>query len=348
MNAITGIICQKKEAMALSLIIFFCVISFSGCRISDTGTVVKDVKLTPNWPRWKYLPEFCSSVILPALYTESSNRFHHCCVTNTDNIDTANPELYVDDKCMDMIYVLKNVKATLCSLMINALPVDERENPDDICRIVSTWHGIIYGISYIYVNPESILFEFEKDHCAIPDSEWYKQGKEIAAGAVVIDSIVLISEDKLPEKSVDVVETCLQKGDLTSGTGLVFTMLKSEKGYYKVRVRSIIYAIRIISPYIRKVHLSFDSLYLGKIYVFNRCKFSIDDDKTNPTIYSFTLDPPQGRKRKYCGVIGASRSFAVTSKCIGTILPRRTDFGYQADITVSIVGITQNEIQDIF
>jgi len=324
------------------------ILTLSGCRAPETGTVVRNIKLTPNWPRWRYLPEFCSDITLPALYTESSNHFHHCCVARTGTVDTANPELYVDDKCMDMIHVLKNVKATLCSLMVDALPVDERENRKDVCRIVSTWHGIIYGIHYVYVKPESVRFRFQKDHCAIPDSAWYMQGKEIAVGAVVIDSILLISEDKLPDKSIEVLQACLQKEDLKSGSGMVFTMIKSEKGYYKVRVRSVIYAIRTISPYIRRVQLAFDTLFMGKTYSFNGCRFSIEDDKTNPTIYSFSLDPPKGRKRKYCGVIGVNRSFAVTTKCIGTIQPRRTGFGYQADITVSIVGMTQDQIQDIF
>ena len=337
-----------KSLLPPILICTVIILTLSGCRVSETGTVVKNVKLTPNWPRWRYLPEFCSDITLPALYTESSNHFHHCCVTRTGTIDTANPELYVDDKYMDMIYVLKNVKTTLCSLMVDALPVDERESRKDICKIISTWHGIIYGINYVCVNPESVRFKFQKDHCAIPDSAWYKQGKEIAVGAVVIDSILLISEDKLPEKSIAVLQTCLQKGDLISRSGMAFSMIKSEKGYYKVRARSIIYAIRTISPYIRKVHLSFDTLYLSRTYSFNGCRFSIEDDKTNPTIYSFSIDPPKGRKRKYCGVIGVNRSFAVTSKCIGTIQPRRTGFGYQADIIVSIVGMTQDQVQDIF
>jgi hypothetical protein len=87
---------------------------------------------------------------------------------------------------------------------------------------------------------------------------------------------------------------------------------------------------------------------MGKTYSFNGCRFSIEDDKTNPTIYSFSIDPPKERKRKYCGVIGVNRSFAITSKCIGTIQPRRTGFGYQADIIVSIVGMTQEQVQDIF
>lgn len=339
---------MKKFFLIVHVVTVFIIILFYGCRISNTGKVVKNIEITPYWPEWKYLSEFMSDIPLPALYTESSNHFHYCCISGTDNVDTANPDLYVDDKCMNMIHVIRKTRAILCTLMVGALPEEKKEKQKDIFTILSTWHGIIFGINYIYINPESICFAFDNKYCAIPDSSWYSEGSEIAVGAVVIDSILMISEDKLPKESVDLLQSYLQSGNLKSRFGLTFKLTRSPRGYFKVTVHNIAYAIRTISPYIRKVHVSFDTLCVGKKYSLNGFNFSINDNKDNPTMYHLSIYPKKGRKQTYCGVLGENRAFAINSKCIGTIQPKRTEYGYKSDIIMLIIGIQQNQIQDFF
>ncbi len=345
-----------KKLIKISPLPFFVFIStltvlsvgflLTGCRAPHSGTIVKNVTVTPYWPEWKYLSEFRGDIPLPALYTEGTDQFLHCCISGTGDIDTTDPELNVDEKCLNMLTVSRKVKPALFALVKSTLPEEESRKRKDIISILSTWHIIVYGINYHHVNPESIRLEFENDYCAVPDSSWYRGGREIAVGAVVIDSILFISEKKLAPKSIALVEECMHSRDLKSPFGLVFRLDKSPKGHYRIVVRNIFYAIRTISPYVRKIQLSFDTLYAGKKYSYNGINFTINDYRYNPDLYHFSIDPPRGRKRTYCGVLGKNRSFAVNAKSIGTIKPRKTDYGYQADITLSVIGIKQDHVTD--
>ncbi len=323
-------------------------IVLSGCRTSNSGMVIKNVMITPYWPEWKYLNEFRGEMPLPALYTESANHFQYCCISGDDDIDTADPMVYVDEKCMDMLTVSKKIKTTLFTLAGGTFPETEKVKRKNITNILSTWHIIVYGINYLYTHPDSIRLEFQNDYCAIPDSLWYKEGREIVVGAVVIDSILFVSEKKLPPASVALIQECLQSRDLKSPLGLVFRLDKSPKGHYRIVVRNIFYALHTISTYVRKIQLSFDTLYAGKKYSYNGFNFTIDDYMYNPDLYHFSIDPPRGRKRTYCGILGENRSFAVNAKSIGTIKPRKMDYGYQADITLSVIGIKKNHVQGFF
>lgn len=336
------------HAPVLAVLILCSGILCIGCRTPHSGTMVKNVKLTPFWPEWKQLPEFRNAIPLPSLYTENADKFQDCCISGTSDIDTADPNVYVDDKCLDLIPVMKQIKATLASLMAGAVYPDKKEALRETAALLSTWHGIVFGMKYIYIPTDSIKLHFQNDNCAVPDTAWYKRGRKIAVGAALIDSIILISEDKLPEKSVELLHACFKERNLVSRFDLAFELVKSPKNYYKITVRNIVYAIRTISPYVREMHFTFDTLYAGKKYSFNGFSFSIENNRNSSSMYYFNIDPPRGRRMRYCGVMGENRAFAVNEKCIGSIQPERTGYGFRADVAVSIIGIKQSQIQDIF
>lgn len=314
-----------------------------GCN-SHRGVVIKNRKLTPYWSEWVFLREYRGEISLPALYTTRSDRLQPFCASCSDSLSLGDPDIFVDKRVFNQLNIVgKNLKNQFASLLSVKLPRDKKYICGDIGEIVSTWHCIVYGLNYMYVNPDSVSFNFQSENCYLPDTSWFRTGRKIAVGAVYLDSLVFISEDNLPEYKRVLLEELVKIRGQESESGLLFRITKSSNGYYKITAYNVIYAIRTVSTYVQEQHFSFDTVDERRKYSFDNFSFNLSLSNKDSRIYYVHISPSPVRKNTYCGAFGKKRTFYVGSKSICTFYPRRFENGLRVDLTLSTLSIRPRE-----
>lgn len=332
-----------KTSKLIHLLTLMIWVLLAGC-VKYNGKVIKDTKNTPYWSKWKYLSECRGSVTLPALFDNKTKRLQSCCITGTGKLHTVDARLYVEESAIDLKKVVNSVKSSLASIMGNSLDNSNRWQIHDIPSYLSTWHSVVCGLNYSFIKPDSIALEFNSDICYTPDSSWIYGGREIAVGVVFIDSLIFLSEDKVESNLDTLLFSSFRGGDITDSTGLTFSMIKKKRGYYRICVKNIYYSVKTISTYMKEIKIVYDTINENRKYSFERLNFSVNESKNDSMIYYYHIDPPQERKRYYCGGIGKNRTFTINDNCLGIIKPNRMEYGLKVELTLLFFGIKPDQI----
>ncbi len=335
---------RSKSLIQTSLVLTLFIVSLMVHCGTHKGVVVKNRKVTPHWAQWQELSTLRGEIQLPSLYRIDSDSIQMMCLEKPDSLQILDPTVYVDKKIVGNLKpVVHKLKDQFAELLAQSLPDSSRYPSGFIKDIISSWHCVLYGLHYRWVNPDSIRFAFQEGDCSLPDTIWFQKGRKIACGAVVIDSITMISEDKIGQQEQELLDQWFKQKGVESSSQLLFRMHKSEKGYFKITAYSVVYALKTISTYVHEQKFSFDTVFLKKRYAFDEFNFSLTVNRNDSRIYYVEISPSPNRENSYCGAFGKRRSFFAGKKSICTFHPHRTEYGFRVDLTLSTVYLSDDQ-----
>ena len=326
--------------MSLSVFILL-FIFFTGCHTYDYK-LLGEAKRSAELSKWRYLDDFVVDISLPALYSPATNQFQNHCLLNKDEIDTLDPDLHVHEKYLDMKLIANKLKKDL-SLLIKEpdLHLSRTKKPQQSrLDFIKQWHVFLFGLKYLRVNKDSLDLSFQHDECVFEDFTWYEGGREIITSAMFIDSILFILDGNHLGGDNFYLDSSFTSGPLKNESGLTFTLHKSPKGYYKIVVRSIYYAVRTISLKAHEFNYSYDTVEVWKHYPFSNNSFMVKKIDSNESFCYFRIYTPEEKSLTYCAIVGIPRVFTIKSDYIGTFKPVYMDYGYKVNITLAKIAGT--------